>query len=232
MDKDGSFGRDKQLVGNKTEVGGIMGTGMRLMLYWGVCIVIAGCSNNYEGTCPQEVLTAARNVCGSFSNGARGYDVLRTDKELAALVMAQANAQIRKSSARKYASMLLEVDLQGQPYPDRESATRQYRHCVGATYSLLGNVGEDISSQIDFLATGMRKYKASCLDVDNTGRHDGETLRQYADRIECAAKLRSDYRQVVSEWKRIYMPNFRKTLSAKDAAMLAARLEFLCNETF
>jgi len=37
---------------------------------------------------------------------------------------------------------------------------------------------------------------------------------------------------VVSEWKRIYMPNFRKTLSAKDAAMLAARLEFLCNETF
>ena len=78
----------------------------------------------------------------------------------------------------------------------------------------------------------MRKYKVSCLDVDSAGRHEGETLRQYADRIECAAKLRGDYKQAVSEWKRIYMPNFVKTLSAKDAAMLAARLEFLVNETF
>lgn len=209
-----------------------MRTLIRLMLHCGVCFVIVGCGNNGEGTCPQEVWAAAKKVCDSFSNGARGYDVLRTDNEIAALVLAQTNAQIRKSSARKYASMLLDVNLQDQPYADRESATRQYRHCIGATYSLLGDVGEDISSKIDFLVAGMRKYKVSCLDVDSAGRHEGETLRQYADRIECAAKLRGDYKQAVSEWKRIYMPNFVKTLSAKDAAMLAARLEFLVNETF
>lgn len=179
-------------------------------------VPIAGCEKaEQKPLIPTAVESRIEAVHASLMRGATGFCHVREFETTDRLFDGILDGKTRRAAALAFSDMLLSLDLKGQPYQLRETATSIYRKYLYQSLELMNKGGVEPRDALERYFKGLSKYRDSCLNISVEDQMPGESREDYRARRDCACKLRDDFKLTLSIFERFWLPHLSRVLPSE-----------------
>lgn len=176
-------------------------------------VPVMGCEKaRQDHLTPAAVEIRIEAVRSSLMRGATGFCHVKEFATTDRLFDEIPDEKARRAAALAFSDMLLSIDLKGQPYQHRETATGLYRKYLYQSLELMNKAGVEPRDALERYFKGLSKYRDSCLDIPAEDRMPSESPEERRERHDCARKLKDDYRLALSIFERFWLPHLSRVL--------------------
>lgn len=170
-------------------------------------VPVIGCEKDRrDHLTPAAVESRIEAVHTSLMRGATGFCHVKEFETTDRLFDEISDKKMRRAAALAFSDMLLSIDLKGQPYQHRATATGLYRKYLYQSLELMNKAGVEPRDALERYFRGLSKYRDSCLDIPSEDRMPEESPEERRERRDCARKLKDDYRLALSIFERFWLP--------------------------
>ena len=186
-----------------------------------------GAEQYAEETASKRFSDEVRAIADSMVKGEIKYPHQSVVARVNEIMSGISNQTRRIEVACSYATMLGNIDLGALPFKRRGAVAPLYGQHVCFAFRTMVKNGVDSNVAMSLFFDCIRKFHDAYISVPTSAKSDGESQREFMERIECARALKDAYVYTVSLISRFWIPHLEDYIPVQYHEEFKRRFETL-----